>query len=168
MLRRLVLPLLCLFCLAAGAAMTYAAPLDDNAPRYANQRYGFSLALPPGHWDAAESANGDGAVLRSPDWQTVEVRAYGTMGYVVQEKNFDAALKEMKGTFARVGHAEVEKPRGRFSLWGQNSEGADMFLSCFFGRQAANIVIVTARAEGAAMDFEHVVSEVRRSFKPGF
>ena len=35
------------------------------------------------------------------------------------------------------------------------------------GSKAANIVIVTAR-EGAAMDFEHVVSEVRRSFKPGF
>ncbi|MBQ9405402.1 MAG: hypothetical protein IJU37_01525 [Desulfovibrio sp.] len=155
------------YCLVVGCGLAGAAALNMDKPHYANQRYGFSLALPPGRWEAAESANGDGAVLRSDDWKAV-VRVYGTRGYAVQGLKFDAALKQEAGMFAQIGHREVDRKGGRFSLWGRDHEGQDAFLQCFWGKDAAYIAVVTMPSGLRVPDFEQVTAWVRRSFKPGF
>ncbi len=92
--------------LVIGMSYALASTLNENSPKYVNQRYGFSLTLPSGHWEASESANGDGAVFRSTDWN-VEVRAYGTMGYSVQGMNFDAAIAKESSIFAKLIRSQV-------------------------------------------------------------
>lgn len=157
----------CALCLAACAPII-AAPLAEDAPRYVNARYGFSLLLPPGRWEATESANGDGAALRSPDWFGVEVLAYGTTGYAALGKDFDAALEELSARFATVGHKEADRKRAVFSLWGVDKEGRTLFITCCMGKNAAQIVQVANEADAPAMAFEQVCAEIRRSFTPGF
>ncbi|MBQ9452248.1 MAG: hypothetical protein IJU65_03010 [Desulfovibrio sp.] len=156
-----------LMCLVVGIDHAMAVVLNEDAPQYVNQRYGFSLTLPSGHWEASESANSDGAVLRSTTWKA-DVRAYGTMGYSVQGMNFDAAVAKEFSAFAKIGHKEMDKKARRFSIWGTDKEGRDTFLMCYFGKEAANVVIVSVPDGLASMDFEQVTQSVRRSFRPGF
>ena len=164
------------FCYVITAVLIYlvivmgyalASTLNENTPQYVNQRYGFSLTLPSGHWEVTESANGDGAVLRSTDWN-VEVRAYGTMGYSVQGMNFDAAIAKESSIFAKIAHKKIDKKSGRFSLLGVDKGGRDTFLLCYFGNNTANIVIVSESVGAISTNFERVVNSVHRTFTPGF
>ncbi len=153
--------------LVAGIHCAMAATLNDNTPQYVNQRYGFSLTLPSGHWEAVESANGDGAVFRSTTWKP-EVRGYGTMGYNALGMNFESVVAKESSIFAKINHKEIDKNTGRFSILGVDKEGRNTFLMCYFGKEAAVVAIVSVDTGVAPMDFEQVTNSVRHSFKPGF
>lgn len=61
----------------AALALSFPALAADDWATYANPRFGFSAAVPPGFSLAQESDNGDGATFRSDDGRS-ELLLFGT------------------------------------------------------------------------------------------
>ena len=156
-------------CLCAAPAWAERIYLNPNAPHYKNARYGFSVALPPGQWDVMEADNGDGITAKGDesDPNSREIRAYGTMGYSVLGQDFAAALAEAEGEFATIERREADPAAGLFTLAGADKSGGLLYIRCFFGEEAANIVRIRC-PDGWRAGFDTAVTYVEKSFKPGF
>ncbi|MDO5674405.1 MAG: hypothetical protein Q4G66_05750 [bacterium] len=76
----------------SGAGADGRFVFDSAAPHYANARYGFSLSLPPGEYQAKISDNGDG--LSVEDGRGLLLRAYGTKCPGVLGQGFEEVLAE--------------------------------------------------------------------------
>ncbi|MCR5815083.1 MAG: hypothetical protein K6G15_11425 [Desulfovibrio sp.] len=148
--------------LASSPLWAAAAPSDTLS--YNNSRYGFSLALPKGDWKRTEAANGDGCVFTQA---SIEVRAYGTRSYVVQNQDMEDARAHLRVLFAKIEHEDVDRLRHFFRIVGRDSQGQLLCVLCYFGQDAANIATISGKQQFLST-FEETVLCIQRSFRPGF
>ena len=73
------------------------APAAGNAS-YANQRYGFSLSWPAGHYSVREADNGDGITVT--DGRGLELRAWGSNSPGALDERLSDVLKTQAQTFS--------------------------------------------------------------------
>lgn len=133
--------------------------LDPAAPRYSNARYGFSLSLPPGEYQARSSDNGDG--LRVQDGRGLVLLAYGTMAPGALGQGFAAMLAELAQGFDTVTYRKTDAQAGWFVVSGYRG-GKIGYVKCFFrGSDACIVDISYPKADKARYDA--LVTSVARS-----
>lgn len=111
-----------LLCGLVGQAF---ASLENNMEtgigQYINERYGFALSWMPGNFTITESDNGDG--IRIADSKMgMEIRAFGTHGWDVMGKDFDAGVQEECGKFDMLFMKRINKEKGWFALSGYKGD----------------------------------------------
>ncbi|MGN0838744.1 MAG: hypothetical protein ACI4NN_06645 [Pyramidobacter sp.] len=105
----------------AAAAETAAAVMEElketGACVYLNARYGFLLAWPTGDYSISESDNGDGVTVMPLD-SSLELRAYGSMGWSTLGMDFKAGVEDTCTWFDKVTLKRVDSRKGTFVLSG--------------------------------------------------
>ena len=168
---RTLLTAICLFCLFLFPCAGHAEQrvfLDTDAPRYENKLYGFSFTLPPGQWDAMETADGEGIIIHDGvegDPDNTSIHAYARDGYA--DASLQALLNEEAKGYREILKEEISPNNDWFALTAEGIQGNYVFIKYFLKGDKANILVISAPKEQKA-SFDMVVSSVVNSFKPGF
>ena len=124
---------LCIVLVLLGVALfpcfAESVMLDAQSPQYANARYGFSLSLAPGSYEAEEAQNGDGITVR--DGQGLTLLAYGTRGPGVLGQSFSQVLAEQEKSFGSVTYRRVAPRESWFVLSGY-AGGEIRYVKCLY------------------------------------
>ena len=138
-----------------------AAQTDGTV--YANARFGFTVAVPPGHFSLIESDNGSGITVLYRNG--MELRVYGSLNPMVFGTGCKDSFEEAKDLFDEVTYARLNEAKGWFVLSGYK-DGTIRYLKQFVGLQAANTAeMVYPKAK--VKELNAFVNDVVKSFAPG-
>ena len=156
-----------MFCFALGllcmgyAVTVFAAQAEGSV--YTNDRYGFSLNLPPGHTSVTEPENGDGIIVTYGDGMVL--RAYGALTPIVLGMDCAAIYEYAKTSFNEVTYARLNDAESWLALSGYK-DGKVFYLKKFVGKSADYTVEMEYPKEKIEL-FNTFVKRVVGSFTPG-
>ncbi len=142
-------------------ALSAAVTLDASNPSYTNERYGFSVSLPPGNYKAKESSDGDGVTIR--DGKGFTLYAYGTKSFVVFEKSFNDAVFDIKKEFDSIVETVTQPENNTFFVTGLKGSNL-IHVKCILGEHHANILRIT-HGKSVHDEYEPVCTKALDSFK---
>lgn len=154
-------------CAAFSIALLFLAlsprlALAAGDASYANQRYGFSLSWPAGHYSVREADNGDGITVT--DGRGLELRAWGSNSPGALDERLSDVLKTQAQTFSKVTYKAVKAGEGWFVLSGIR-EGKIAWIKVFCGKETLYAVDVSYPAN-AKKRYDALISTVNKSFAP--
>ncbi len=114
--------------------------LSATPPSYMNVRYGFSFSLPAGDYSVVEAENSDGVTIK--DGKGFTLLAYGTRSFVVFEKSFNTAFKEIADELDTVTKEVVQPELKIFEITGLKNNNV-IHIKCLFGEKHASILRIT-------------------------
>ncbi len=136
--------------------------------KYINDRYAFSLELPPWFYVAKEADNGDGIIITDPT--VLEIRAYGTMSMTPPE-SFEALVKQWTKDVGQVKKRILQKNEHWFLLQGvqalpKDAEYAEKFttIKVLYGHDSLKVLRIV-HYDGGNIMYPKIIDAAVASFK---
>ncbi len=145
----------------ASPSFSKEITLSATPPSYMNVRYDFSFSLPAGDYSVVEAENSDGVTVK--DGKGFTLLAYGTRIFVVLEKNFTTAFKEMADELDTITKEVVHPELKTFEITGLKGNNL-IHIKCIFGEKHANILRIT-HGKSAHQQYKEFCETALKTFK---